>query len=504
MQPSSSSGLNCRVEVLELDPGILGREAPVDATTGSVACRLPGHDLPLQRQPIGHPPIQALLRQHAQPDLGHVQPAAMLGRVVQLEPVGQPLGLSRLERLVQRRRGVGVEVVLHQHDLLGIGVVDVDQVLDAMRPVDAGAPRADRHVAPAAQRLAHQEQVAHAAALVLVILPGRLPWRDGQGRGDLCEELAAGLVQAHLGPLGVVGLGVDRQHILHAPDELGVVLWGDAPALGQPRLEAVYLKAWRTVSYEIASTTSKATRRSPSSRNVHRLRPSGGALHASATRRASCSPSSLRRYWRSGALRDTAASSPPVAYSWRTRATVVWWTSSAAATARSVQPGPASPWLALSRIRAWVRARAGATPCPIRVWSRARSGSDRTTTCCLRMLGFPSGGILDRKEHGPNPRITQITADELLDTFLVCDQTYADHDQAADVVGVLQRLAARIFGHRPGHPPCPRADRPGPHELGMRLGLPPEAVREGAVGKGPKPRAPRRRPTSRHAPLYVR
>src|SRR6266511_747439 len=85
---TSSSGLNCRVEVLELDPGILGREAPVDATTGSVACRLPGHDLPLQRQPISHPPIQALLRQHAQLDLGHVQPAAMLGCVVDLEPVG--------------------------------------------------------------------------------------------------------------------------------------------------------------------------------------------------------------------------------------------------------------------------------------------------------------------------------------------------------------------------------------------------------------------------------
>jgi putative restriction endonuclease len=35
--PSSSSALKCRVEVLELDPCILGREAPVDPTTGSVA-----------------------------------------------------------------------------------------------------------------------------------------------------------------------------------------------------------------------------------------------------------------------------------------------------------------------------------------------------------------------------------------------------------------------------------------------------------------------------------
>jgi hypothetical protein len=30
------------------------------------------------------------------------------------------------------------------------------------------------------------------------------------------------------------------------------------------------------------------------------------------------------------------------------------------------------------------------------------------------MLGFSSGGILDCREHEPNPRITQITADELL------------------------------------------------------------------------------------------
>ena len=33
---SSPSALNCRVGVLELDPGILGREAPVDATTGAL------------------------------------------------------------------------------------------------------------------------------------------------------------------------------------------------------------------------------------------------------------------------------------------------------------------------------------------------------------------------------------------------------------------------------------------------------------------------------------
>src|SRR6266508_1625765 len=43
----SSSAVNCRVEVLELDAGILGREAPVHPTTGGVARCLPGRDLSL-------------------------------------------------------------------------------------------------------------------------------------------------------------------------------------------------------------------------------------------------------------------------------------------------------------------------------------------------------------------------------------------------------------------------------------------------------------------------
>src|SRR6266568_3765700 len=303
-------------------------------------------------------------------------------------------------------------VVLHQHDLLGVGVVDVEEVLDAVRPVDAGAPLADRHVAPASKRLAHQEQVAHAAALVLIILSGWPAGRDRHRRGDLRQELPAGLIQAHLRATRIVGPGVDPKHVLHPPAELGIVLGRDAPAFLQPRLEAVCCKAPRTVSYDTDSTSSSSTSRSARSRSVQRLRPSGGALHASATRCASCSPSSLRRYSRSGGLRSTAASRPPAAYCWRTRATVVWWTSSAVAIARSVQPGPASPWLALSRMRAWVRARAGAIPCPIRVWSRARSGSGRTTTCCLRMLGSSSGGILTAKSMRPNPasRNSQLTS----------------------------------------------------------------------------------------------
>src|SRR5919108_3689281 len=170
--------------------------------------------------------------------------------------------------------------------------------LMGVRPVDAGAPVADHDVTPAGQRLGHQKQVAHAPALVFVVLAGWPARRQRAGRVDLAEQLAAGLVQADLGAQGVIGSGVDREHVLHAPAELGVLLGWDAPALGQPRLKLVCCKAWRTVSYDTESTTCSAPSRSASSRRVQRLWPSGGALQVSATSRASCSPSRRRRYWR--------------------------------------------------------------------------------------------------------------------------------------------------------------------------------------------------------------
>ena len=98
--------------MLELDAGILGREAPVDTPAASVARRL-------------------------------------------------PLGLGGLERLVQRRGHVGVEVVLHQDDLFGVGkwtsTRSLTQCAQSMR-----VRRADPHLPPAAQRLTHQNDVGAA------------------------------------------------------------------------------------------------------------------------------------------------------------------------------------------------------------------------------------------------------------------------------------------------------------------------------------------------------
>jgi hypothetical protein len=64
------------------------------STPRPVALRvgLPRRDLPLQGRLIGQATVQALLGQYAQLDLGHVQPAGVLGCVMRLQPIGQPPG----------------------------------------------------------------------------------------------------------------------------------------------------------------------------------------------------------------------------------------------------------------------------------------------------------------------------------------------------------------------------------------------------------------------------
>ena len=154
-------------------------------------------------------------------------------------------------------------------------------------------------------------------------------------------------------------------------------------------LSLVFFSTRRTVSSEIASTISNSTRRSASSRNVHCLRPWGGAEQAKAIRRASARPSSLRcRRGRSCGLRLKAASTPSSTNRWRTRSTVVTPTSSASTMRWSIQAGPPAEASALNRIRAWVSLRAAALPDAIKAWSSWRSSSVSVTlyrfiTCLL-------------------------------------------------------------------------------------------------------------------------
>src|SRR5512135_1191119 len=357
-RPPTSS---CWVKPAELDSSIRSSESPLHLDAPLVPLFLPRRHLSFQLLPRLDPTRQALPGQHRQLDLRHVQPAAMLRGVVDLQLLGDPPGPLRRERLVQRRQLVRVQVVHHQHHFLRLLVHLLDQPTHHLGEVHRRPTLGHLHRPPTEQRFADHEQVGRPVAGILVVEPLRLA-RLGRDRlGHLADQLLARLVEADQGALLVVGPVVDFQHVLHRADELGVGLRRDAPLLPQPGLDLVFFRASRTVSSEIESTTSNSTSLSASNRMVHTARPSGGAEQARAINRASARPSSFTsRTGRSRRLRSKAASRPSSTKRWRTRSTVATLTSKASAIWWSGQAGPPSAASALSRIRAWVSFRAAA------------------------------------------------------------------------------------------------------------------------------------------------
>ena len=83
-----------RIQLLQLDPSIFRREAPAYLGLPSVPLGLPRLDFTPQRGHFFDATVEALARQDAQFGLRPVQLTAMLGGVVELQPVPEPLGLG--------------------------------------------------------------------------------------------------------------------------------------------------------------------------------------------------------------------------------------------------------------------------------------------------------------------------------------------------------------------------------------------------------------------------
>ena len=100
--PSALSKQDFRVDALKLEASVPDLHAPVDPTLARVDVRRPSGDLSPQRLQIADPPsAQALPRHRDKYVFGDVQPAAMIGRVAELDAPYQLPWPGRLERLVK-------------------------------------------------------------------------------------------------------------------------------------------------------------------------------------------------------------------------------------------------------------------------------------------------------------------------------------------------------------------------------------------------------------------
>jgi hypothetical protein len=94
--------------VSEFDAGVAGRESPVDLALVGVGGAGPGGEFAIEDVEVGDASAEALLGQARQLDLGDVEPGAVLGGVVDLQPAGQRVGLFGLAvstRLGRATRG---------------------------------------------------------------------------------------------------------------------------------------------------------------------------------------------------------------------------------------------------------------------------------------------------------------------------------------------------------------------------------------------------------------
>src|SRR5256885_17138458 len=121
MRASRLSILSLWVDAMKLDAGLFDAESPVDFDCVAVASLIPGSDLGSHLVDRANAACQTLARERAEFVLGHVQPASMLGCVVDFETLGQPLSFGKRKRLVERTDAMGIQVVHHQDNQLGLG-----------------------------------------------------------------------------------------------------------------------------------------------------------------------------------------------------------------------------------------------------------------------------------------------------------------------------------------------------------------------------------------------
>src|SRR5918994_1941148 len=112
-------------------------------------------------------------------------------------------GLLWLECLVERSRGMSVEIVQDHPYLLGLGVVLVGKLPHLVGEIYGRAPLPEIDVAPRSLRLEEHEEVAHPSALVLVVVAFWTPWLCGDGSALLGHHLVGHLVETDERPLRV-------------------------------------------------------------------------------------------------------------------------------------------------------------------------------------------------------------------------------------------------------------------------------------------------------------
>ena len=227
---------------------------------------------------------------HANVRLCHVQPTAVLGRVMKLDRIQDASSLLGSKCFVQARTIVYVQMVLDQTNFLCVWIIWLHQCSHTTSVILAGASCCNLHVPPASQGLTHHALIADAFPFIRIVHACWLAWPGPLRRPHLTKPLCAGFVETDHRITRIIGQLVRLDAIFHAPDEVGIGMRWETPRFDDPWLHIVFFNACRTVSGLIVSTSPKTTSASASRCKVQWHRPWGGSLHAKCTNCCAISP----------------------------------------------------------------------------------------------------------------------------------------------------------------------------------------------------------------------
>ena len=157
---------------MQLHASILRRKTPDDGRSGDVTLNFKRLYVPFERGFIRDVPRPGLSSKDTELTLSHVEPTAMFGRVVKLKPFANPVGFCRFERIIQGRHRMGIQVVQHDADDLGVRISVVNQPFHTVREVLFSPAFGDLDMPLPSQRLKKHEQIARTIPLILVVVAG--------------------------------------------------------------------------------------------------------------------------------------------------------------------------------------------------------------------------------------------------------------------------------------------------------------------------------------------
>lgn len=139
---------------------------------------------------------------------------------------------------------MGVEVVFDKDDFLRVRENALAQKLKSMGVIDTGASSTFGYedLAQPYQRCIDHKRGGRPFPNIFTIVlsrAARLSWTRG---AHFTEQLFTEFIETDQRAFGIVWAVVNAQDVFHARDEVGTLLWRNAPALLPPGLDEVFFK----------------------------------------------------------------------------------------------------------------------------------------------------------------------------------------------------------------------------------------------------------------------